>query len=232
MNLISMVKLSHVSSIPGMTPEQSVLHYARVSNPENPGPSQVLDAARDKKLLNYLIKHKHWSPFEMVSMCLEIHTTRDISRQMLRHRSFSFQEFSTRYSTNLESGDPYYSAPRFQDLNNRQNSIHLTDNSPDDQKLMDEWYRKQIEVNQVSSRAYKWALDRGLAKEVARGVLPEGQTKTRLFMHGTLRSWMHYVDIRASPETQYEHRKIAEEVKAIIYSDEVMPNAWTSSSVG
>jgi thymidylate synthase (FAD) len=157
---------------------------------------------RNDKLINYLINHKHWSPFEMVNVCLDIVTTRDISRQMLRHRSFSFQEFSQRYSAT--SLDTDRREARLQDDKNRQNSIETDDNHL---KLL--WEMKQNQIAHETKQAYQWALDKGIAKEQARAVLPEGLTKTRLFANGSLRSWIHYIELRTDPSTQKEHRQLA-----------------------
>jgi len=174
-----------------------IAYYARVSNPS----SQMLNL-RNEKLINYLINHKHWSPFEMVNVCLDIVTTRDISRQMLRHRSFSFQEFSQRYSAT--SLDTDRREARLQDDKNRQNSIETDDNHL---KLL--WEMKQNQIAHETKQAYQWALDKGIAKEQARAVLPEGLTKTRLFANGSLRSWIHYIELRTDPSTQKEHRQLA-----------------------
>jgi len=174
-----------------------IAYYARVSNPS----SQMLNLRNDK-LINYLINHKHWSPFEMVNVCLDITTTRDISRQMLRHRSFSFQEFSQRYS--VTSMDTDRREARLQDETNRQNSIETDDNHL---KLL--WEMKQNQIAHETKHAYQWAIDKGIAKEQARAVLPEGLTKTRLFANGSLRSWIHYIELRTDPSTQKEHRQLA-----------------------
>ena len=175
---------------------QEVAYCARVSNPGNQASKET-----SEKLLKYLIKHKHWSPFEMVSICLEIKTTRDIARQILRHRSFTFQEFSQRYAkaTGFELREA-----REQDTKNRQNSI---DAAP--QNVQDMWDLKQQEVIRKSLEVYKWAIDQGIAKEQARAVLPEGCTTSRLYMNGTLRSWMHYIELRKENGTQREHMGIA-----------------------
>ena len=177
--------------------QDMVAYCARVSNPAN-----QQNTATNEKLLRYLIKNHHWSPFEMVNICLEINTTRDIARQILRHRSFSFQEFSQRYAVvdlELEAKEA-----RIQDFSNRQNSIEN-----DDVELEEEWIQMQRSVADVSKQAYNWAIQHGIAKEVARAVLPEGMTPTRLYMNGTLRSWIHYIQLRAGNGTQKEHRDIA-----------------------
>jgi thymidylate synthase (FAD) len=178
--------------------QELVAYCARVSNPSNQTNTET-----SEKLIRYLIKHKHWSPLEMVSACVEIETTRDIARQILRHRSFSFQEFSQRYAV-ADLGIEYKEA-RLQDVKNRQNSIE-TDNP----YLTELWEEKQAQVVLASKQAYEWALTNGIAKEQARAVLPEGITTSRLYMQGTLRSWLHYIELRSGPETQKEHRLIAQ----------------------
>ena len=183
--------------------ENLVAYMARVSNPENQD-----NPATAPKLLAYLIKHKHWSPFEMVNVCMEIETTRDIARQILRHRSFSFQEFSQRYAevVNWDKGEA-----RLQDNKNRQNSIPTQD-----RELQRWWDEQQAAVWKQSTEAYKLALQQGMAKEVARKVLPEGLAMSRMYMNGTLRSWLHYVDIRCDVSTQKEHREIAQQCKVVL----------------
>ena len=185
------------------TPDAEYLlaFIARVSNPHNQNNNDTAP-----KLLRYLIKHKHWSPFEMVSVCMEIKTTRDIARQILRHRSFSFQEFSQRYAVADEFD---YSEARLQDNKNRQNSLPV-----EDRELEAWWEDRQADVLVAAKKAYADALNNGIAKEVARKVLPEGLTMSNMYMSGTLRSWLHYVDIRCGPETQKEHREVAELCKA------------------
>lgn len=178
--------------------QELVAYCARVSNPAN-----QTNTDTSEKLIRYLIKHKHWSPLEMVSACLEIETTRDIARQILRHRSFSFQEFSQRYAV-ADLGFEYKEA-RLQDVKNRQNSI-ATDNA----ELQAEWERRQSNLANDAADVYNWALENGIAKEQARAVLPEGITTSRLYMQGTLRSWLHYIELRSGPETQKEHREIAQ----------------------
>jgi thymidylate synthase (FAD) len=177
--------------------QELVAYCARVSNPGNQTNTET-----SEKLIRYLIKHAHWSPLEMVSVCLEIETTRDIARQILRHRSFSFQEFSQRYAV-ADLGWELKEA-RLQDTKNRQNSIET-----DDVLLENEWERAQKRAIFAAEREYKWALENGIAKEQARAVLPEGITTSRLYMQGTLRSWLHYIELRSGPETQKEHRQIA-----------------------
>ena len=185
--------------------ENLVAYMARVSNPENQD-----NPATAPKLLAYLIKNKHWSPFEMVNVCMEIETTRDIARQILRHRSFSFQEFSQRYAevVNWDRGEA-----RLQDNKNRQNSIPTQD-----RELQRWWDEQQVAVWKQSTEAYKLALQQGIAKEVARKVLPEGLAMSRMYMNGTLRSWLHYVDIRCDVSTQKEHREVAQQCKVVLSS--------------
>ena len=184
-----------------------VAYCARVSNPANQNNTET-----NEKLINYLIKNNHWSPLEMVNICLEIETTRDIARQILRHRSFSFQEFSQRYAV-ADLGFEYKEA-RIQDKKNRQNSIEVNDAI-----LEETWETVQDRVSETAMDAYKWALENGIAKEQARAVLPEGMTISRLYMNGTLRSWVHYIQLRSGNGTQKEHRlvalKCAEEISAI-----------------
>ena len=177
---------------------------ARVSNPSNQNNTYT-----SEKLLRYLIKNKHWSPFEMVSICLEIETTRDIARQILRHRSFSFQEFSQRYAI-ADLGFNIREA-RMQDTANRQNSIQ-TDNIG----LSLNWETQQDYVLHAATKAYRWAIDNGIAKEQARAVLPEGITVSRMYMNGTLRSWLHYIELRSANGTQKEHREVAVECAKVI----------------
>ena len=179
------------------TIQDSIAYCARVSNPSNQSNTET-----NEKLLNYLIKHNHWSPFEMVSICLEIETTRDIARQILRHRSFSFQEFSQRYAV-ADLGFVTKEA-RLQDTKNRQNSIVTTDTV-----LENAWQETQKEIAKQCEIVYNWALEKGIAKEQARAVLPEGMTVSRMYMNGTLRSWIHYIQLRTGVETQKEHRKVA-----------------------
>jgi len=182
----------------GVTNLQELVAYcARISNPSN-----QYNTKTSEKLLRYLLKHKHFSPFEMASVCLSIETTRDIARQILRHRSFSFQEFSQRYAV-ADLGWEFKEA-RLQDSKNRQNSI-----STDNAELQAEWERKQSNIANDAADVYNWALEQGIAKEQARAVLPEGITTSRLYMQGTLRSWLHYIQLRSGPETQKEHREIA-----------------------
>jgi thymidylate synthase (FAD) len=181
------------------TPTELVAFCARVSNPSNQN-----NRDSTEKLINYLIKWKHWSPFEMVNATLEIETTRDIARQILRHRSFTFQEFSQRYADPVKELTFETREARLQDQKNRQNSIDT-----EDAWLQQEWERTQQDVIRVAVDAYKWAIDKGIAKEVARAVLPEGLTTSRMYVNGTLRSWIHYIETRTHISTQKEHREIA-----------------------
>lgn len=193
------VKLINYSQSPdGMNLLEQVAFAARVSNPTNQNNSETAE-----KLVRYLIKHQHWSPLEMVSVCMEIETTRDIARQILRHRSFAFQEFSQRYADASQLGFELREA-RIQDLKNRQNSIEN-----DNHALAAWWETYQKKVIEVASDAYKFALEKGIAKEQARAVLPEGITGSRMYMNGTLRSWVHYIQLRSGNGTQKEHREIA-----------------------
>ena len=184
-----------------------VAYCARVSNPSN-----QLNAETNEKLVKYLIKHQHWSPLEMVSACLEINTTRDIAHQIVRHRSFSFQEFSQRYANPTEMGDMFeYSEARLQDTKNRQNSIET-----DSTEVQIFWEEAQREVIKLAEKEYKKAIKMGIAKEIARKILPEGLTKTRIYMNGTLRSWVHYIDLRSANGTQKEHMEIAKACAEVI----------------
>ena len=179
-----------------------VAYCARVSNPTN-----QMNSETTEKLIKYLIKHKHWSPLEMVSATMEIETTRDIARQLLRHRSFSFQEFSQRYADPADMGADYFetSEARLQDTKNRQNSIETND-----EELQNMWNVKQRAVMQEAEEAYDWAIENGIAKEQARKVLPEGLTLSRLYVNGTLRSWVHYIELRSANGTQKEHMELAQ----------------------
>ena len=194
--------------IMGLENIQDLIAYcARVSNPSNQANTKTTP-----KLLEYLIKHKHWSPFEMASACIEIETTRDIARQLLRHRSFSFQEFSQRYADVRDLDDTVViRKARLQDPKNRQNSV-ITD----DTNLHIAWEQHQRAVWQTAMTAYKWAIDNGIAKEQARVVLPEGNTVSRLYVNGTIRSWIHYIELRSANGTQKEHIDLAFEVAAAI----------------
>ena len=181
-----------------------IAYCARVSNPNNQYNSET-----STKLLNFLARHAHWSPFEMVSMCLEIETTRDIARQILRHRSFSFQEFSQRYANPTEDLEFVVREARFQDSKNRQNSVEINDDKISDRILKEMWDEKQANVIQTSREAYEWAIENGIAKEQARAVLPEGNIMSRMYMNGTVRSWIHYIQLRSGNGTQKEHAEIA-----------------------
>lgn len=184
-----------------------VAYCARVSNPAN-----QMNSETSEKLVKYLIKHSHWSPLEMVNACLEINTTRDIAHQIVRHRSFAFQEFSQRYADPSEMGDMFVvREARLQDEKNRQNSIEI-----DDKVLSDKWEEMQQDVMYAAGKAYKWAIENGIAKEQARAVLPEGLTKTRLYMNGSLRSWIHYIELRGANGTQKEHMEIAHACAEVI----------------
>jgi thymidylate synthase (FAD) len=184
-----------------------VAFCARVSNPSN-----QMNTETSEKLIKYLIKHQHWSPLEMASACLEIQTTRDIAHQIVRHRSFSFQEFSQRYANPDEQGDMFeYSEARLQDQKNRQNSIEV-----EDEKLQLDWLHAQMRIAHLAKKEYDWAIKKGIAKEQARKVLPEGITKTTLYMNGTLRSWVHYIELRGANGTQKEHMEIARACAEVI----------------
>jgi thymidylate synthase (FAD) len=190
-----------------------VAFCARVSNPANQDNKET-----SEKLIRYLIKHQHWSPLEMVSMCLELTTTRDIARQILRHRSFSFQEFSQRYADPTAELDEAFvlREARLQDTKNRQNSVELDMNDEQQKLLAIEWERAQKRVLFSVKQEYSWAIKNGIAKEQARAVLPEGLTVSRLYMNGTLRSWIHYIQLRSANGTQKEHRDIAIECAKVI----------------
>jgi thymidylate synthase (FAD) len=189
-----------------------VAFCARVSNPSN-----QMNKETSEKLIRYLIKHSHWSPLEMVNMCLEIDTTRDIAHQIVRHRSFAFQEFSQRYANPKDMGEMFeLSEARFQDTKNRQNSIEFDLNDEEQRMLAIEWERAQKRVIFAAQKEYDWALSVGIAKEQARKVLPEGLTKTRLYMSGSLRSWIHYIQLRSSNGTQKEHMEIAKKCAEVI----------------
>ena len=189
----------------GIADAQELIAYcARVSNPSN-----QLNTETSEKLIRYLIKHAHWSPLEMVSACLEITTTRDIARQILRHRSFSFQEFSQRYADPTRDLDFELREPRFQDVKNRQASIGMDMRNPDHREIARIWNEKQQDVIRTSREAYTWAVNNGIAKEQARAVLPEGNTVSRLYMNGTLRSWVHFIELRSGNGTQLEHQQVA-----------------------
>jgi len=184
----------------GLTDAQELIAYcARVSNPSN-----QFNTETSEKLIKYLVKHQHWSPLEMVSVCIEITTTRDIARQILRHRSFSFQEFSQRYADPTKDLNFVTREARLQDEKNRQNSVPT-----DDTDLQNEWFRAQQRVIYAAKREYEWAIKNGIAKEQARAVLPEGLIESRLYMNGTLRSWIHFIELRSANGTQLEHQEVA-----------------------
>ena len=190
----------------GITDAQELIAFcARVSNPSN-----QLNTETSEKLIKYLIKHQHWSPLEMVSACIEITTTRDIARQILRHRSFSFQEFSQRYADPTKDLNFVLRDARRQDFKNRQNSVELdVHNNDEDRFLAYQWERMQELVIKQSREAYEWAILKGIAKEQARAVLPEGLIESRLYMNGTLRSWIHFIELRSANGTQKEHQEVA-----------------------
>jgi len=198
----------------GIDDAQELIAYcARVSNPAN-----QFNTETSEKLISYLIKHQHWSPLEMVSACLEITTTRDIARQILRHRSFSFQEFSQRYADPTAELDEAFvlREARFQDTKNRQNSIAFDPENEEQKLLAYEWERAQKRVLFSVKHEYSWAIKNGIAKEQARAVLPEGLTVSRLYMNGTLRSWIHFIELRSANGTQLEHQLVARECGSVI----------------
>ena len=192
--------------------QELVAYCARVSNPSN-----QMNAETSAKLIKYLIKHKHWSPLEMVNACLEIETTRDIAHQIVRHRSFAFQEFSQRYAKPEDMGDArVLRDARFQDPKNRQNSIELDRDNEQQRRLNEDFRMKQASLYNQAQEVYNWAINNGIAKEQARVVLPEGNTKTRLYMNGSLRSWVHYIELRGANGTQLEHMEIAQQCAVVI----------------
>ena len=192
--------------------QELVAYCARVSNPSN-----QMNAETSAKLIKYLIKHKHWSPLEMVNACLEIETTRDIAHQIVRHRSFAFQEFSQRYAKPEDMGDArVLRDARFQDPKNRQNSIELDRNDEQQRRLNEDFRMKQANIYNQAQEVYNWAINNGIAKEQARVVLPEGNTKTKLYMNGSLRSWVHYIELRGANGTQLEHMEIAQQCAVVI----------------
>jgi len=201
------------ADISGASIQDLVAYCARVSNPSN-----QMNTETSEKLISYLAKHKHWSPFEMVSVCLEIETTRDIARQILRHRSFSFQEFSQRYADPTEELEFVTREARLQDPKNRQNSIPVPDGTKDfnghDMKYT--WEEHQKNVSNFCQAVYNYAIENGIAKEQARAVLPEGLTMSRMYVNGTLRSWIHYIELRSANGTQLEHIEIAKECAKVI----------------
>ncbi len=205
MGKVSIVACTQPRVIGIETAEEFIAYAARVSNPAN-----QMNSETAPKLVKYLVKNKHWSPLEMVSVTMEINTTRDIARQILRHRSFSFQEFSQRYAKASDLGFEFREA-RMQDAKNRQAST-----ATDDLHLQEQWQIHQEVLLNNAKHSYQWALDNGIAKEQARAVLPEGITKSRLYMAGTLRSWLHYCLLRTENGTQKEHREIAEEALGLL----------------
>jgi thymidylate synthase (FAD) len=184
--------------------QELIAYCARVSNPSN-----QFNTDTSEKLIRYLVRHQHWSPLEMVSACLEITTTRDIARQILRHRSFSFQEFSQRYADPTKDLEFVLREARLQDTKNRQNSIEVVADNPDARNLISGWERAQTRVKLAAIEAYNWAIENGIAKEQARAVLPEGMMSSRLYMNGTLRSWIHFIELRSANGTQKEHQEVA-----------------------
>jgi thymidylate synthase (FAD) len=217
--LVSYSKPSRELYAEGLLDVQDLIAYcARVSNPSN-----QLNSGTSEKLIQYLIKHQHWSPLEMVSACLEVETTRDIARQILRHRSFSFQEFSQRYADPTKDLEFVVREARFQDTKNRQNSVELDMTSDSDRQIAYQWENLQRDLIQRTTDVYKWAIEKGIAKEQARAVLPEGLTGSRMYMNGTLRSWIHFIQVRSANGTQKEHMAIALEVAKVIA--EIFPMA-------
>ena len=198
-----------------------VAYCARVSNPSNQSNKET-----NAKLVQYLIKHKHWSPLEMVSVCLEIETTRDIARQILRHRSFSFQEFSQRYADPTEDLEFEVREARLQDKKNRQNSIDLNLDNEIQRRIAEDWRMKQLKFIREAKELYNWAIGQGIAKEQARAVLPEGNTVSRMYVNGTLRSWIHYIELRSGNGTQLEHIDIAIECAQVIANIFPMANDY------
>jgi thymidylate synthase (FAD) len=216
--LVSYSKPSRQYYDEGLMDVQDLIAFcARVSNPSN-----QFNTETSEKLIKYLIKHQHWSPLEMVSACMEITTTRDIARQILRHRSFSFQEFSQRYADPTKDLSFVVREARLQDEKNRQNSVEL-EPTLGNAMLQDEWRDRQRDLINLARETYEWAVSKGIAKEQARCVLPEGNTVSRMYMNGTLRSWIHFIELRAGNGTQKEHREIALECARVI--SEVFPMA-------
>ena len=207
------VKLISYSQSPeyNESAQDLIAYCARVSNPSNQNNKET-----SEKLLRYLAKHKHWSPFEMVSACLEIETTRDIARQLLRHRSFSFQEFSQRYADPTEDLEFVAREARLQDPKNRQNSIPVDWDDELHRRINEDFRMKQLAFIRQAKELYNWAIDKGIAKEQARAVLPEGNTVSRLYVNGTLRSWIHYIELRSGNGTQLEHIELARAVAEAI----------------
>ena len=216
--LISYSQPSQEMTHAGIENAQDLIAFcARVSNPSN-----QFNTETSEKLINYLIKHAHWSPLEMVSACMEVETTRDIARQILRHRSFSFQEFSQRYADPTKDLDFVVRETRLQDPNNRQNSIE-PDSTIGNAMIDEEWKRLQHELIVQARNTYQWAISKGIAKEQARAVLPEGLTVSRMYINGSIRSWVHFIQVRSGNGTQKEHMEIARECAKVI--SEVFPMA-------
>ena len=202
---VRLISYTQPDNIIGVDDAQELIAYcARVSNPGNQNNKET-----SEKLVKYLIKNRHWSPLEMVNACLEIETTRDIARQILRHRSFSCQEFSQRYADPTKDLSYQTRDARLQDPNNRQNSVELDFDIEDERRLNEDFRMKQMSLWREAQKTYEWAISKGIAKEQARAVLPEGMTVSRLYMNGTLRSWVHYIDLRSANGTQKEHQDIA-----------------------
>ena len=217
--LISYSKPSREMYDEGLMDAQELVAFcARVSNPSN-----QFNTDTSEKLIRYLVKHKHWSPLEMVSACLEIETTRDIARQILRHRSFSFQEFSQRYADPTQDLDFVVREARLQDTKNRQNSVEMDMHDDAQRQIAYQWENLQRDLIKKTKETYAWAVEKGIAKEQARAVLPEGLTVSRLYMNGTLRSWIHFIDLRSGNGTQKEHMEVARECAKVIA--EVFPLA-------
>ena len=209
--LISYSKPTEELSNEGIETAQDLIAFcARVSNPSNQYNTETAD-----KLIRYLIKHQHWSPLELTSACLEIETTRDIARQILRHRSFSFQEFSQRYADPTKDLSFVLREARLQDEKNRQNSIEM-EPTIGNAMIQDEWKQRQLDLIKQVNETYQWAINKGIAKEQARAVLPEGLTVSRMYMNGTLRSWIHFIELRSGHGTQKEHMEVARECAVVI----------------
>jgi thymidylate synthase (FAD) len=216
--LVSYSKPSREMYDEGLLDAQELVAFcARVSNPSN-----QFNTETSEKLIRYLVKHRHWSPLEMVSACLEIETTRDIARQILRHRSFSFQEFSQRYADPTKDLSFVIREARLQDEKNRQNSVEMPA-TLHGQNISEEWNHRQKEILSMIKESYEWAIKNGIAKEQARAILPEGNTVSRLYMNGTLRSWIHFIELRSGNGTQKEHMLVAQECAKVIA--EVFPLA-------
>ena len=217
--LISYSKPSRKMYDEGLMDAQELVAFcARVSNPSN-----QFNTDTSEKLIRYLVKHKHWSPLEMVSACLEIETTRDIARQILRHRSFSFQEFSQRYADPTKDLDFVVREARLQDTKNRQNSVEMDMHDDAQRQIAYQWENLQRDLIKKTKETYAWAVEKGIAKEQARAVLPEGLTVSRLYMNGTIRSWIHFIDLRSGNGTQKEHMEVARQCAKVIA--EVFPLA-------